>query len=117
MKEEYRIFARNLTAYMKYYGFRQTALAKQLGIAPATVAWWCHGERLPRFGKMVELTELFHCTQDDLLRGDINGQTIQTNEYRQKIISFSDQLTEEGLQKVVTYLEDLNPKYYKNNGN
>ena len=114
MKEEYRIFAKNLTAYMKHYGFKQTTLAKKLGIAPATVAWWCHGERLPRFGKMVELTEIFHCTQDDLLRGDISEVTIQANEYRQKLLAHADSLTEEGLQKVVAYMEDLNPKFFKN---
>lgn len=113
MKEEYRIFARNITTYMKHYGFKQTTLARKLGIAPATVAWWCHGERLPRFGKMVELTEIFQCTQDDLLRGDISKATIQTNEYRQKLLAYADKLNEDGLQKVVAYMEDLNPKYYK----
>ncbi len=114
MKDEYQVFARNLSLYMSHYGYNQTSLAKELSIAPATVAWWCHGERLPRFGKLKELTELFHCSSDDLLEKTMSKEEIQESDQAKQLLAYCSRLNVEGIQKVTEYIADLNSKYYKN---
>lgn len=111
MKDDYRTFAKNLTLYMRQYGYNQTTLAKQLGIAPATVAWWCHGERLPRFAKMKELMGLFQCSQDDLFREDNNEEEIARDEQTEQLMRRIELLNSQGIEKVLQYIDDLSPKY------
>lgn len=113
MKEDYRIFAKNLTLYMSHYGYNQTTLAKELSIAPATVAWWCHGERLPRFAKMVELTNLFECTQDDLFSDETSEEKIAAAAKNQQLLQYFERLNDAGIERVLQYIDDLSPKYLK----
>lgn len=113
MKEEYRIFQKNLTLFMSHYGYSQAALAKKLEIAPSTVAWWCHGERLPRFGKMRELTELFHCTQDDFLNTEFTESKILAMERLERLQGYLKKMNDLGIEKVLTYVDDLSSKYFQ----
>ena len=50
-------------------GYTQEELANKLKINRSTVAKWENGKALPRTEMLIKLSELFHCTIDELVRG------------------------------------------------
>ena len=50
-------------------GYTQEELAKELKVDRSTVAKWENGKALPRTEMLIKLSELFHCTIDELVKG------------------------------------------------
>ncbi len=58
----------NIAAYRKRNGYTQAALAEKLNYSDKAVSKWERGESLPDLLTLVQLSELFGITTDDLLR-------------------------------------------------
>ena len=61
------------TAYeslVKKLGYTQEKLAERLGVSRQTVSKWEAGETAPELDKLMELSKLFSCTLDALLKED-----------------------------------------------
>lgn len=52
----------------------QEKLAEQMGVSRQTVSKWETGEATPEQGKLMELSKLFSCTLDALLKEDMTAQ-------------------------------------------
>jgi len=113
MREELELFAKNLNVYMKYYELTQAQLAEKLGCDHTTVSTWCMGKRFPRYGVLEKMADVFNCRMSDLLERETSPETIESTAQYVRLTKYVDMLTQEGVNKVLTYLEDLNPKFFK----
>ncbi len=50
-------------------GMTQMKVAEQLGVSQQAIAKWETGDSMPRADKLLELSKLFGCTVDELLKG------------------------------------------------
>lgn len=65
----------NLQFLRKRHGnMTQERLAEHMGVARQTISKWESGESIPDPGKLIELSELFSCTLDALLREDMTAR-------------------------------------------
>lgn len=63
---------KNLQALRKINGnLTQEKLAEKMGVSRQTVSKWENGEAYPELDKLMELSELFSCTLDTLLKEDV----------------------------------------------
>lgn len=65
-------FSENLKALREKDGITQEQLAEQMNVSRQTISKWESGASMPELDKLVQLTELFHCTMDGILKGDLN---------------------------------------------
>lgn len=65
-------FEENLRELRKQKGLSQEELAEQLNISRQAVSKWENGSAYPELDKLMLLCELFRCTLDDLLQGDMS---------------------------------------------
>lgn len=63
--------AENLKALREKSGMTQEQLAEQMEVSRQTVSKWESGVSFPEMEKMIQLTELFGCSMDSLLKGSI----------------------------------------------
>lgn len=68
-------FGTNLQFLRRRSGTTQEALAQQLGVSRQTISKWESGEVMPELGKLMELSDLFSCKLDSLLREDLTVQS------------------------------------------
>lgn len=54
-----------------FTGMSQEELAEKMGVSRQTVSKWELDAAYPEMGKVVELCELFSCSMDELVRGDL----------------------------------------------
>ena len=113
MRESLELFAHNLNFYMNRYGYNQVTLAKKLNKANSTVADWVHGRKFPRIEMLDKLTEVFHCKRSDLLEHYTTEETVRQSELSDRLTKYLHMLNADGMEKVLTYLEDLNPKFFR----
>lgn len=64
-------FEENLRELRKQNGLSQEELAEQLNVSRQAVSKWENGSGYPELDKLMALCEMFHCTMDDLLKGDV----------------------------------------------
>ena len=65
----------NLQTLRKRMGaMTQEKLAEQMGVSRQTVSKWETGEAIPELDKLLELSKLFSCTLDALLKEDMSAQ-------------------------------------------
>lgn len=67
-------FAHNLKYLRKRDGFTQEGLSARLGIAQSSLANYEAGIREPELNRLVEISEFFKVTVDDLLKNEIKPQ-------------------------------------------
>lgn len=65
-------FKENLRMLREKDGITQEQLAEQLDVSRQTISKWESGASMPELEKLVQLTELFGCTMDGLLKGNLN---------------------------------------------
>lgn len=63
-------FAENLYELRKQYGYSQEELAAVLQVSRQSVSKWENNTATPELDKLLQLCELFHCSLDELLKGD-----------------------------------------------
>lgn len=51
-------------------GLTQREVAEKIGIDQSAVSLWETGKTAPRASILIKLSELYHCTVDDLLRDE-----------------------------------------------
>lgn len=90
-KEYGIVFSKNLVYYMNKNDITQAALAKKIGVTPATISNWCNGIKLPRMDKVDALANYFGIQRSDLMV-EKNEQseklTYSTDEYAREVAEF-----------------------------
>ncbi len=69
-------FEENLRELRKQNGLSQEELAEKLNVSRQAVSKWENGSGYPELDKLMVLCELFHCTMDDLLKGDVKERDV-----------------------------------------
>lgn len=113
MNKANELFAKNLNTFMEYYGLSQGQLADRLGYGHSAVSTWCRGIKFPRLSTIDKMTEIFHCTRSDLLEREMDSKTIGDRAKLVRMYAYIDRLNQLGLERVLQYVEDLNPKYFE----
>ena len=113
MREELELFAHNLNVYMEMYGYNQVTLGEAVDKANTTVAEWVHGRKFPRIDTLDKLCELFHCKRSDLLEKYTTEETIKQSEMENRLATYLQKLNPDGYENLLRYLEDMNPKFFK----
>lgn len=84
----------NLQFLRKRENMTQEQLAEALEVSRQSVSKWESDSTYPETDKLLQLTELFHCTLDDLMKKDISSQYIEDkNHYDQHKNQFSKRIT------------------------
>lgn len=107
------LFAKNLNTFMKHYGYTQASLAEKVGYNSSSVGTWVRGEKFPRLGTVDKLTEIFHCTRGDLLEREMQEDKIEERARLVRLYAYMERLNPNGVEKALTFFEDLNPKFYE----
>ena len=107
------LFSKNLIAFMHHYDFTQQRLADTLGVSSSAVGDWTRGEKFPRLGTVDKMTEVFHCTRSDLLEHETKEENMAQRAMQTRLLAYLQALNPDGIEKVLTYVEDLNPKYFE----
>lgn len=113
MKEELRTFALNLDTYMRFYGHNQSSLAKVMDVSPQVVSKWCRGVSSPSWVNIDKMCEVFHCTRGQLVQTLQTEESIRDTKKEQQLMGYYKKLNSLGKDKVLEFLEDLNPKFFK----
>lgn len=61
-------FTENLRALREKDGITQEQLAERMEVSRQTISKWESGASMPEMEKLVQLTEMFGCTMDGLLK-------------------------------------------------
>ena len=64
----------NIRVHRESLNMTQQALADAVGVKRSTVAMWEKGVIYPRVEVLIELSNLFNCTIDELVKGDSDGK-------------------------------------------
>lgn len=87
-------FNENLMMLRKQKGYSQEELAYQLGVSRQSISKWESGISIPELERIIELSDLFGITIDELVRNDKQAvntvNTINKEELRQAIRSVFD---------------------------
>ena len=65
-------FKKNIKALRKSRGWTQERMAKKLNVCPSVVKKWEKGEYYPHTALVMEISDLFNVSIDDLLKGDVS---------------------------------------------
>lgn len=64
-----------IQVYRKRNGYSQTQLAEQLGVSQKSISHWEKGYCEPSIKLLIRMSELLHCTIDELVKGGTDGIT------------------------------------------
>lgn len=78
-------FNEKLIALRKEKGWSQEVLAEKLEVARQTISKWELGETTPEMDKLIQLSNLFSITLDELVKDTNTVTTIQNNTNTQKL--------------------------------
>lgn len=113
MKPELEILSRNINVYMMYCGLNQVALAKKLGVASQAVSKWSRGVTAPTLDNIKAMCKIFGCTAGQLLEQEQTPKTIADAEREKRLMHYYKLLNDDGKDKLLEYLTDLNARYFK----
>ena len=65
-------FGKNLQILRKMKNMTQEELAEKMNVSRQTISKWELGEILPEVEKLIGLCEMFNCSVDQLLRGNMD---------------------------------------------
>lgn len=84
----------NLQFLRKRDGITQEQLAETLEVSRQSVSKWESDTTYPEMDKLIHLSNLFHCSLDDLVQKDISSQYVEDkNHYDQFMDQFSKRIT------------------------
>lgn len=114
-----KLFASNLTEYLRKSDHTQADLAKYVGVSTASVSNWCKGIKLPRMDKVDKICSFFQIRRSDLMElparnpaaDPLPSATLRPDE--SALLDHYNLLNDVGKEKAQEYLEDLteNKKY------
>ena len=70
-------FRDNLVHLRAVNNMTQEQLAMLLGVSRQSVAKWEAGKSYPEMDKLISLCQIFSCTLDELVQGDLSGREAQ----------------------------------------
>ena len=108
-----RVLGKNMLAYLDQCRISRIELARRLEVTPTAVSDWVNGHRMPRMKYIDRMCEIFRCSVNDLLGEPRTAEEIQRDLLTQRIIDFTERLTDEGKEKVLTYMQDLSGRFLK----
>lgn len=73
-------FEENLRELRKSRGMSQEEMAEHLQVSRQSVSKWENGSAMPELDKLLQLCELFHCTLDDLIKGEVKEEVLTTKD-------------------------------------
>ena len=73
-------FTENLRALREKNNMTQEQLAERMEVSRQTVSKWESGASMPEMEKLVQLTEMFGCTMDGLLKGNMHLENQKESE-------------------------------------
>lgn len=73
-------FRTNLSSLRTAQGMTQEQLAEMLGVSRQSVTKWESGKSTPEMDKLLKLCEIFSCTLDELVCGDLSGRETQPSQ-------------------------------------
>ena len=113
MKEENRVFARNLNGLIAEKNKTQAQVADELGINRPTMNMWCSGKIMPRAGKIQMLADYFHVGKSYLI--EEHNSDVQISAAMEHLVIIARMLNADGIQKLQERAEELTeiPKYKK----
>lgn len=79
-KGELMKFRQNLLHLRQQRNMTQEQLAMLLGVSRQSVAKWEAGQSTPEVDKLMRMAELFECSLDELVNGDLSGRTVRAAE-------------------------------------
>lgn len=120
-------FAKRLNELLMKNNITQSELARKMGVSKSSVNGWCKGSTYPRIEKIIELSFIFHVDPSILITGEKpNIITVDAEKFAQamerknppllnQIAKSFAKLTNEGRQKVADYADDLTkiPQYQR----
>ena len=82
-----------ITALRCAHGLSQGDLAEKLNVSRQSISKWETNTSVPELGKLIQLSELFQVSIDDLVKGDpspaaVPSLSVQTTNSTQRIIGF-----------------------------
>lgn len=87
-------FAENLRELRKQFGFSQEDLAEKLEVSRQAVSKWENNTAYPELDKLLILCDLFNCTMDDLLKGEIKEKNgVSKKIYEEHMNTFAKAIT------------------------
>lgn len=107
------LFAKNLNTFMKHYDLSQARLGEKIGYSSSAVGDWCRGEKFPHLDTVDKLSRIFHCTLGDLLEREMQEDKIEERARLVRLYAYMERLNPNGVEKALTFFEDLNPKFYE----
>lgn len=113
MRDELQIFRRNLNVYMYYYHLNQTTLAHKIDVSPQVVSKWSRGVAMPSMDNINKMLEVFHCTMSQLFEIEQTEQSIRESKTEARLMNYFNKLNSLGKDKLLEFLEDMNPKFFK----
>lgn len=114
-------FAQRVKSLRKQSDMTQEEVADRLNVTKQTISQYERGLRRPDMESLEEISELFNVSTDYLLgKSDITIQIVDEEDLailRDKqfrlLYYYYTLLNHEGMKKLADYIEDLNPKYFK----
>lgn len=111
MKENRKAMGDNILKYMRRDGIERKDLAKALGVPYSSLTDWINGNSYPRIDKIERMAKFFGISKAELVEEDPPIHDLSERELR--LVSQYRKLTDEGQEKVDSYLHDLVRLYGK----
>lgn len=73
-------FRENLLHLRALHNMTQEQLAEQLGVSRQSVTKWESDKSYPEMDKLIGMCQIFDCTLDELVQGDLTGRTAEPDE-------------------------------------
>lgn len=87
-------FAENLLYLRKREGITQEQMAETMGVSRQTISKWEAGSTYPEMEKIIQICDMFGCTMDVLLKGDVQSAcTEDTEQYERHMNLFNMRIT------------------------
>lgn len=99
-----KIFAKNLSYYLKYYNKTSLNICTTLGISPSTFSDWLNGKKYPRIDKIEMLANYFNIQKSDLIEDKFKDEE-KIDELEILFSKNKDILTEEDKEYIKFIIE------------
>lgn len=99
----------------------QQEVADKLNVTKQTVSQYERGLRRPDMESLEAISDVFNVSVDYILgKSDVTIQIVDEkdleilrNQQLRRLLAYYEKLNSAGIKKVEEYLEDLNPKYFR----
>lgn len=117
-------FQQRLKSLRTGSNMNQEELGEKIGVGKMTISQYETGKRRPDIETLEALADIFNVSTDYLLgKTDVTIQILDEEDLKilrdqplRRLIEYYKRLTPEGADKLLEYYNDLNPRYFKKDG-